>query len=61
MTELASFINQASVALDAAIIFIPKVIALASVMAAFIPATSPLAIWINRLAFNFKHAQNKEG
>lgn len=61
MTELANFINQASVAMDSAINFIPKVIAFASVMAAFIPATSPLAIWINRLAFNFKHAQNKEG
>lgn len=51
--------NLLSDCIDALINLIPKVIALASVIAAFLPPTNPFAGWVNRIAFNFNHAENK--
>lgn len=58
-------VNNASSFLDALIDFAPKLVSVATVTAAFLPAPDQSSIlsklhWlINLVAFNFKHATNK--
>ena len=65
--QLATGIMEALSALLSSLeTLIPKVIAGASVMAAFMPPASNDSVWskihtgINWIAFNFKNAKNKE-
>jgi hypothetical protein len=66
ITTLTLAINSASSLLDALVDFVPKVIATTAVVAAFLPPPdqdnilSKVHRIINLVAFNFKHAANKE-
>lgn len=63
---LIESINSASDVIDAVSNLVPKIIGFASIAAAFLPkpegngVLSKVHGYINRVAFNFKHAQNKE-
>ena len=57
--DIVNILNTTSSVIDSLIGLIPKIIALASVTAAFLPPTAPYAVLINKLAFNFRHAANK--
>jgi flagellar biosynthesis protein FliQ len=65
MTDPISIIQYASDLLDGIINFIPKLIAFASITAAFLPPVtgaswlSKIHLFINMAAFNFKEAKNK--
>lgn len=60
-----TLIQSGSEVVDALIDFVPKVVMLASVLAAFLPAPekegflSRVHKWINLAAVNVKHAKNK--
>lgn len=67
LSTLTLAVNSASSFLDALIDFVPKLVSVATVTAAFLPAPdqssalSKLHWLINLVAFNFKHAANKDG
>jgi hypothetical protein len=61
-----TLIQSSSDVVDALTNFVPKVVMLASVLAALLPPPeqsgflSKVHGWINTIAFNVKHAKNKE-
>lgn len=66
MNNIIDILNNLSSLLTIATDLLPKIVAFASVLAAFLPPAGDGSAFakvhgvINLLAFNFKHAENKE-
>jgi hypothetical protein len=63
---MIEFINNISSIIDSLTNLVPKIIGFASIAAAFFPSPdgdgfmSKLHKYVNAVAFNFKHAENKK-